>query len=346
MGAGAASVAYNAAGTLITVTSDQTLNDIASAINKASYATDAGVSASVVNNRLVVSAQSTGLAHAIQLADVTGTVLSGTGSSGLGLITAPDTFKNTTADTGYQAPSDAVFTVNGMQVTRDRNSGLSGIITGITLNLAEDAVGQSATITVSTDTSTVKTKITAFLDALNALQSHIRSQTAVTSFSSGEDTVYTRNALSGDNTILTALRNSLFASLYGTVSGLSAGAPTNLRQIGITLDSNLTAQISSSSALEAALAADPKGVEALIEGLMTKMENVLSPFTGTSGIVNGKITATNGQIRNINTKIANIEARLEDRQTTLERQYAYLQVQLAQISYTQTQLGMLWGWDT
>jgi len=345
-GAGAASVTCGAAGALVTVTSDDSLSDIAASINAATYPTDAGVTASVVNNRLILTAESTGLGHEIRLADVTGTVLSGTGSSGIGLITAADTFKNTTPDTGYQAPCDAVFTVNGMQVTRDRNSGLSDIITGITLDLAADAEAQSATLTVSADTGTVKTKITAFLDAFNALQSHIRSQTAVTSFGSGQDAIYTRNALSGDNTILTALRNSLFAGLYGTVDGLPAGAPTNLRQIGITLGSDLTARISDSGALGAALAADPEGVEALIDGLMENLENALSPFTGTGGVVDGKITATNGQIRGINNKIARIEARLEGRQATLERQYAYLQVQLAQMSYTQSQLGAFWGSDT
>lgn len=345
MGAGAASVSYNAAGALISVTSDQTLSDIASAINEAGYASNVGVSASVVNNRLVVSARSTGLAYAIQLADVTGTVLSGTGRSGLGLITAPNTFKNTTADTGYQAPRDAVFTVNGMQVTRARNAGLGDIITGITLNLAADAEGQRATITVSADTGAVTAKVTALLDAFNALQSHVRSQTSVTSHGSGQDAVYTRNALSGDNTILTALRNSLFTTFYSTVSGLPAGSATNLRQIGITLDITLTARISNSSALEAALATDPEGVSALLDGLMEKLERTLSPFTGTGGIVNGRITSANGQIHNIASRIARIEARLEDRQTTLERQYAHLQVQLAQMSYTQNQLGLFWGWQ-
>jgi len=86
--------------------------------------------------------------------------------------------------------------------------------------------------------------------------------------------------------------------------------------------------------------------EALVDGLMENLENALSPFTGTGGVVDGKITATNGQIRGINNKIARIEARLEDRQATLERQYAYLQMQLAQMSYTQSQLGTFWGWDT
>jgi len=341
-GAGAANVTYGAAGALVTVTSDDTLSDIASAINGASYPSGAGVSASVVNNRLVVTSKSTGLAHAIQLADVTGTVLGGTGSAGLGLITAANTFKNTTADTGYQAPSDAVFSVNGMQVTRDRNTGLSGIISGITLDLAADAEGQSATLTVSPNVDTVKTKITAFLDALNALQSHIRSQTAVTSFGSGESAVYSRSALSGDNSILTALRNSLFTTFYSNVSGLPAGAPSNLRQIGITLDMTLTAHIADASALDAALAGDPEGVEALFDGLMTKLGDMLSPFDGTDGIVNGKITATSGQIRNIDDRIRRIEERLEDRRVVLEKQFAYLQVQLTQMSYTQQRLMSYW----
>lgn len=343
-GAGAAHATYSAAGAMVTVTSDDTLSDIASAINSAAFPSGAGVSASVVNNRLVVSARSTGLAHAIQLADVTGTVLSGTGSSGIGLITAANTFKNTAAGTGYQAPCDAVFTVNGMQVTRDRNIGLSDIISGISLDLAADAEGQSASLTVTPNLGTIKDKIVAFLDALNALQSHIRSQTAVTSFGSGENAVYSRSALSGDNTILSALRNALFVTFYSDVGGLPAGAPVNLRQVGITLDANLSALISNSSALDAALASDPEGVEALFDGLMSRLSDVLSPFDGTDGIVSSRVAATNGQIRNIDERIDRIEERLEDRRMVLERQFAYLQVQLAQMSYTQQRLTSFWGW--
>jgi flagellar capping protein FliD len=342
IGAGAASVSYTSGGALITVSSGDSLIDIANAINTASYPDGAGVSASIVTNRLVLTAKSTGAAHTIQLADVQGTVLSGTGANGIGLISAPNTFKNTGPGSGYQDATDAVFTVNGITVTRDRNTGLSDVVTGMTINLAADAEGQSAILTVERDTGSIADKISTLLDAFTAFQSLIKNETGVTASGSGANATYTRNALAGDNTLFTTLRTSLYMTLSETISGLPAGAPTSLRQIGITLDANLV-PVLDANALDAALAADPSGVEALLNAVLDNMEKRLSPYTGADGMINRKIAVTNEQLRGVNDRVSQIQERIESQRAVLEKQYSHLLVQLTQMTYSQQQMRMYWG---
>lgn len=337
-GAGAANVTYNAQGASITVTSDDSLTDIASAIRAATYAENAGVAATVVDRRLVVSADSTGADYAIRVSETSGTVV----SSGIGLITGTDTFKNTGAESGYQAPTDASFSINGVAMTRSANSGLTNVISGVTLDLASDAEGESATLTISTDISGVVSQIDSFLSAFNSLQSYIAENTGVTVSGSGEEVTYTRNTLSGE-TVLSRLRSSLFSEFGQNMTDVPAGAPTTLRELGITLDDSLNASISDQSALEAALADDFEGVETFFDAIMTEFEDALSPFTATNGIVDSRIDASNNRIENIDDRIEVLEDRLTRRKARLEQQYGYLQVELAQMGYLQQQLGSFWG---
>jgi len=338
-GDGVASVTYNAQGASVTVTSDDSLNDIAYAINQGTYAESAGVLATVVDRRLVVTGESTGAAHAIEIGETSGTVI----STGIGLITGTNTFKHTEASEGYQAATDASFTINGVSLTRSRNSGLTDVITGVTLNLASDAEGEGATLTVAADLSSIISKINAFLSAYNGVQSFIRSNTGVTVVGSGDAASYVRNTLSGD-TMLSRLRSNLFTVFGETVSGVSAGAPETLRELGITLSDGLSASISDQSALEAALEADFDGVVEFFDVLMSDFEDALSPFTEVyDGIIDTKIRSTNDRIDQIDDRIDTLETQLARRRVNLEKQYGYLQVQLAQMSYLQQQLGGFWG---
>ena len=338
-GDGAASVTYSAQGASITVTSDDSLSDIAHAINQGTYAESAGVLATVVDRRLVLTGESTGAGHPIRISETSGAVL----GAGMGLITGTDTFKNTGADQGYQAATDASFTVNGVTITRDSNSGLTDVITGVTLTLEADAEGQGATLRMAADIGSAINKIGAFLSAFNSLQSHIRSNTGVSVVGSGDSASYVRNPLSGD-TMLSRLRSRLFSVFGQTTSGVSVSAPENLRGLGITLDDNLAASISDRSALEAALESNFDGVLELFDAIMSDFEDALSPFTDTyDGIMDTRIRSTNDRMEQIDDRIDRLEAQLARRRVNLEKQYGYLQVQLAQMSYLQQQLGGFWG---
>ena len=337
-GDGAASVTYNAQAASITVTSDDSLNDIAHAINQGTYAESAGVTATVVDRRLVVTGESMGADHSIEISETSGSVI----STGIGLITGTDTFKNTAANEGYQAATDASFSVNGISMTRDTNTGLTDVITGVTLNLEPDAEGEGATLTVAADNSSVIGKINSFLSAFNGVQSHIRANTGVTVTGSGDSAVYVRNPLSSDSTLV-GLRSSLFSVFGQSVSGLAADAPETFRELGITLDSSLKASLSDRSALEAALESDFEGVVEFFDAVMSGFEDALSPYTETyDGIMDTRVRSTNDRIDQIDDRIDAQETRLARRRVNLEQQYGYLQVQLSQMSYYQQRIASFW----
>ncbi len=112
----------------------------------------AGVSASVVNDRLVLISRATGAGGAISLG--------GDAAAGFGFTTT-------------QAAQDASATINGLVVTSSGNT-ITGAINDTTLTLGK--VG-STTVTVGLDAEAAAGQAQAFVDAYNSLMANIRSAT-------------------------------------------------------------------------------------------------------------------------------------------------------------------------
>ena len=149
-------------GQVITIASDESLNSLADQINTAadSMADADKLSASIIDNTLVITRQNTGDTD-ITLSDTTGTPLIDIGVLIQDTITAP---KNELIES-----QDAEFTVNGIGVTRSSNTGLSDVITGVTLNLLDEAsVSDNVTLTIGNDTAAVKTAIQDLVTSYNA----------------------------------------------------------------------------------------------------------------------------------------------------------------------------------
>ena len=74
--------------------------------------------------------------------------------------------------TESQAASDASITVNGLAVSRTTNS-LTDVITDVTLNLVK-VTSSAITLTVSTSSTTLKSKVTSFVSSYNQLMGNIK----------------------------------------------------------------------------------------------------------------------------------------------------------------------------
>jgi len=338
--AGAAAVGYQAQGALVTVRAADSLEAIAKAVNAATYAQGDGVVATVVDERLVLTAQSTGTEHNIIVSN--SDIL-----QSLGLIDLDGSFKNTAPEgepgyVGYRAAADAQFTVNGIAVSRSSNTGIADVISGVTLDLAHDAAGQSATVTISHDTTAIRKKIDTFISTFNDLQTDIKSRTGVVVTGSGQDATYTRSALSGE-TILSRLRTELFGLFGHCDEDVPPGSPRSLRELGITLDGSLRAAVSNPDALGAALTGDLEAANALFESLMQRFRDALAPFVESQGIVDGRINQTNARIEALDRRVSSLEKRLEQRRLFYVRQYGYLQVQLARMQQTGQSVLRFWG---
>lgn len=312
---GAASVDYNAQGVAISLTSEMSLIDIATAINAGTYASGNELTATVVNKQLVINANLTGSAHKIQ---ASGSVL-----EEIGLLTG-SAFKNV-----MQSAGNATFTVNGLSVTRSQNSALSDVINGVTLNLASDAQGKSATINVTADNSAAKAAINSFITNFNSLQSYLSSKLSV---SKQADGTYKRGSLSGDQTV-SDLKSDLLQkfSKYDT----SGGKYKALRDIGIDINDNLNAAITDNTKLEEALKSNYSEVTKLIDGVMSSIDSKLAKFTGTASYVDQMIIANDSQTKSIGDQIKSWNSRLTQRKTYLTNQYVIAQAQMTLLTYQQ-----------
>lgn len=315
-GTTAASVAYTAKGATITVTASDTLKTIVASINKASIVAGNEAAASVVNNHLVLTSESTGTGHTIAVADTSGSVL-----QSLGILTGAGAFKNV-----LQAAEDATFSVNGISVTRQSNSGLTDVISGATIELV--AEGRSASVNIQTDRDAVKAKIQLLLSKFNTMQSYLKTQAGTTA----SGTTFKRGGLAGD-VVFARLRSALFSAFSSVASAMPAGAPASMREIGVTLDPNLTATISEASALEAALAGNYKDVEALFDAISTRLAGVIAPYLATdTGVIASRISTTHKRMKSIDQRVASLGDLVKRREATLRKQYSDLLSQVSTMS--------------
>jgi flagellar hook-associated protein 2 len=314
---GATSVAYQAKGAAVDISSSMSLNDIAYAINSGTFADGNEVVATVINKQLLLSSKLSGASHKIQ---ASGQVL-----QDLGVLSDDTTFKNV-----MQSAKDATFKVNGLSVTRSQNSALTDVISGVTLNLASDAEGKSATLNITSDNTSQKTAINTFITNFNAVQSYISTNTALTKNTDG---TYTRGSLSGDQSII-SLRNSLFSLVSSTDS--TATVYKSLSNIGISVSSDLTMSISDSTKLDNALNNNYSDVISTMDRVMKSVTTKLDKYTGTTSYVDQLINNNYKQTISVGNSIVSMNKRLDAREQVLIKYYADVQSQMDTLTNTQT----------
>ncbi len=312
-------------GQTITVTAGQTLADIRSAINKATYDSGKGVSATVVNGTLVLDAASTGSGNEIALADVSGSLLSSIG------------FVQT------RAASNATFNVNGIAVSRAKNTGLDDVVSGLVIDLKGNTT-DSVTLTVGPDSAAIRGKIDTFLSKLNSLTDYLKNKTAITK---GDDGNYTRGALNGYS-LYTDLKSSLSMDMSKPVGGTTAGNPTCLADLGITLDSSLHFVVSDSSKLDNLIASNPGGVAAVFQGddgVATRVLNRVTPYvTSSNAYVTREQNSITSMQKSLDARIQTMNERLDAQEAAYRSQLSKLQEALNRAVATQNQLSSLFAY--
>lgn len=331
-------------GKLISVTAGNTLAQVASAINSADYADGDEVSATVVDNHLILKAAAPGSANTLTLSDTSGTLM-----TDLDVITAPDTFSNQ-----LQAAQDAVFTVDGIAVTRSANTGIDDVITGVTLNL-KDVTGTdgldvwpadygAVTLTVGTDTNSIYTAVKAWVDQYNSSTDFIRRQTQITLGSDGA--VSGTGELAG-NIFATQIESRLYNVAMGRYSG--AGDYTSLSAIGIELGTygtdNANKLVIDETALREAISDNPEGVRDLFakdtdgsagydEGIAVGMDDYLTPLTQYGGLLADQQDAMQASIDMLQDRIDAFELILERREAGYRTTFTNLETSLAKFQNT------------
>jgi len=319
-------ISYQAQGASLTIEATDSLQSIRDKINSATYADGNGLVATIINNQLILTASRVGYTL-----EGSGDLL---GASGLGL-TGDGDGDGDGWDQTLTASSPASFKVNGLSITRYSNTNLSDVIDGLTLNLLKETeAGENITLTVADNTNAVTSQINAFIARFNDVTAYLAAKTAVTQNADGVS--YTRGTLAGD-TLYNRLRFGLISDLNTPQSGLSPTAPTSLREIGLTFDTELRLTLSDSSALQSALASNPDGVAELLDAVLSETSGLLHRielFTGSttsSGLLDESIELLDDEREYLTSRINEMNTRLDAYEQMLTRRYATLLQQLAQV---------------
>ncbi|MFN8455272.1 MAG: flagellar filament capping protein FliD [Anaerolineae bacterium] len=325
----------------IQMDSGHTLNDIRAAINSKTYADDKQVQATIVDGRLVLTSESTGLASKIKLIDSSydsGTPQANTGVlKGLGIEVdasgaLTETVNGKLVDE-LQAAQDAQFSVNNISITRSSNKGLTDVVQGLSLDLLKE--NSSATISVGNDYSSMESQVKSLLDNANSLMKYLKQKMEPTE--SGKDDkgrpTYSPAAVGQDSSLL-LLRQNVASGLLGKYEGAASGAPKYLADLGVSIDSNGLFTLSDSTKLQTALKSNLKGVKDLFDNVLVKLDDRLKDYSsGDNAVLSVRQKSLTDQSKQLTEQIGQYERRLKARETALTSHYSDLQAQIISLTY-------------
>ena len=228
-------------------------------------------------------------------------------------------------------PQNAEYTIDGLKMESSTNK-VDSAISGVTLEfLAGD--GAASTITVGTNTDTLKTSVQAFVTAYNALMTSINTQTKVTA--TGDASTTTAGALTGD-----ASMRQLVSSLRSELLNSNGSSATmGLAQMGVSTDSK-TGLLSLDDKAWNSAVAQPGGATNIAKvfsgdtGLIARMNKTTAPYVGTSGTLAQRSTDLNNKLTDLTTQQTELDRRIESLQTSLSAKYNAMDTLVAQLNAT------------
>jgi len=359
---------------IISVTADDTLTSIMNKINAAKDNVDTTknlrITASIVDNKLVLTHDGTGTANSITLTDsnnIGGTTDPAEVLESLGLLDDTKAVVNT-----LQNPVDAVFKINGIDVVRDSNT-VSDVVSGLTINLLKEG-GASTTITVEQDTNAVYATVKAFVDQYNSTMDLINTRLSEKKVKDATtDAALKKGLLRGDSALV-GLKDRLRRMISEPLAGLQPF--DRLSDIGITTSSDDFGKSGKlqidETKLKEAVNKDPQGVARLFfndldgdrdidageTGIAVKLQNELEQFISSStksiggvivkkGLIPARLDSLDKVIKDYDGKIAAYEERLKLREEQLWKQFTTMEKALSdmqnQASWLAGQLNALYS---
>lgn len=257
----------------ITMEEDDSLTDLRDAINN--QTSTSGVTASIVqvsdsSYQLILTAKSTG--QDISLTDGGDGVL-----SSLGLTDSSGAIKNELV-----AAQDAIIEVDGVTITRSSNT-IDDAIEGVTLSLYTADPDAAVSMEVSTDLSSIKTAITDFVDAYNAVRDFVTTQQSVSS-----DGTKSEDATLFADSLLRQITKSVYEGLNTSIT-TDDGEVLSLSSLGITFDSSNNLEVDEDT-LNTFLTDDIDQVKQLLGLNMTASSSSLSLLRYNSSMTSASFT--------------------------------------------------------
>ncbi len=360
-GAGTFTLSDGTYSSTISISATDDLQHVADKINEAKDNTDSSkdlkITASIIDNTLVLSHDETGAGNNVTVTDDSSGIM-----QTLGVVNSSLVNLNV-----LQNPEDAQFTVNGMNITRSRNNSLNDVISGLTLDLkAESAT--AVTISVQKDLDTALNAVKDFIDKYNSTMDLINSKLSEKKVKDPlSDTDRKKGILKG-STILMNIKSTLRRNISDPVVGLSI-ANDRLSVIGITTiadDYGTSGKLQiDETKFREALASNPDEVIQLFtsnvdidsdgnigfdeKGVLTRIGEQLEALTSTSttsaggatvkkGIISNTIDSFDKTIKGFTEAIDAFEERLKVREKNLWAQFTAMEQALSTMNNQATWL--------
>lgn len=319
----AAEKAITIEGKEVKVKANETLAELASAIN--STAGLSVIAATVGSEQLVLSERETGKQEGAYL------VVSGAGET--------LTEKAASAKEG----TNAAYTVNGTEGS-SRSNTLTEAIAGVTLTLSAVTGPSAVTIAVTQpalDEAKVIGAVKGLIETYNSALAQINSemQTKPPTSLEGE-------AAAGIGTLfgdveLSQLAGTMRQAVYTSVGGLPA-AMSDLFDIGVSTGAPTGSGESTQSSLEGklvleeatlktALAAEPEAVKKMLGEWSASLKSSVEAYAGIGGSMEGRIQGDEGQVTYIGEQMTVLGESLEVHKHTLEATYVALETTLSRL---------------
>ncbi|MEH2471066.1 flagellar hook-associated protein 2 [Nitrobacteraceae bacterium AZCC 2161] len=201
----------------ISVTSGMSLEDLVDAINAQTSTTNVQASIIQVSStdfEMVLSATKDN-------ADIVTSSVSGDDvMNKLGVTDSSGDFTNV-----LQVAQAAIFTLDGVSITRDTND-ITDVLSGVTFNLLQTTpTGATVNIAIEADTSAIETALQTFVTSYNAFRDYVAGQQTLAS----DGTVDSTSVLFGDGT-LRDITTQMEQALNSSIGGLS------LSDLGLSFD--------------------------------------------------------------------------------------------------------------
>ena len=324
----------------ITIGSDDTLQDLATAINDANM----NISATIINDgssvkpyRLILTSDVTGAGGQIVL----------------------DTTQGDLTMTTFVEGRDAVVHMGGAASTNpivltSSTNQLADVIEGVTLDLMGTDTSP-VTVTIAIDTDTIVQRMESFAESFNSAIDNIKEYTQFDSESLEKGVLFGESGVS-------MLYSRIVNMVINPISVSSSF--TRLSQVGFTFTSGNKLSFDETEFLDA-YSANPDGVLALFTqaaettevtvggitsdedvlgtgGLGIQFENILEGMTDSSdGLISYATVALDGQTEMLNDRTEYLNEVLTAKRARLERQFAAMEIAIAKLQAQQSALSGL-----
>lgn len=296
-----------------------------------------GINATIIDGKIVLSDEKTGNRNI---------TLNGSGNGTLTKLGL-----NVAARQEEQG-NNAIFTINGVKVTRSTNT-VSDAVEYVTINLNKEhtSADEYDTVNVSLDTSKLTKAVQDFVDQYNSTMTFIEDKLAA-----GDPKVPgSKGTLSGDSSLMrlhSSLRNFVTSSLSNGNTDIK-----DISQLGVTTIDRFGQLKFDSTKLTEALKKDTQKVmnffiskdnENKEIGFAPRLKTYIDSFISSNdGIIKGKTESFDKTLKDLNKQIDNFNLRMEKKEAYYIKMFTALDVALmkaeSQTSWLQGQIDSMNG---